>query len=92
MEYQDRILTCLGCQQKFVFSKGEQEFYASRGFDKIPTRCEGCREKRRTRKLVALHRLHEVICAKCGCETTVPFEPRENSLVYCRDCFQTGRR
>jgi CxxC-x17-CxxC domain-containing protein len=27
-------------------------------------------------------------CAACGRETQVPFQPRGDRPVYCRDCFQ----
>lgn len=31
---------------------------------------------------------HRVICAACGVETTVPFEPIAGKPVYCRSCFR----
>ncbi len=31
---------------------------------------------------------HEVVCAECGVTTTVPFEPRGDRPVYCRDCYR----
>ena len=30
-------------------------------------------------------------CARCGAETTVPFEPRRGRAVYCRPCFDAKR-
>jgi len=27
------------------------------------------------------------VCATCGKETTVPFQPSENRPVYCRECY-----
>ena len=30
-------------------------------------------------------------CASCGKEARVPFEPRGDKPVYCRDCFQSQR-
>ena len=30
--YEDKTLVCKECGAEFVFSAGEQEFYASRGF------------------------------------------------------------
>lgn len=30
---------------------------------------------------------HEVTCADCGAQTTVPFKPTGERPVYCRDCF-----
>jgi len=30
-------------------------------------------------------------CSECGQQTEVPFEPRLDKPVYCRDCFQSRR-
>ncbi|MCO5221000.1 MAG: zinc-ribbon domain containing protein [Thermomicrobiales bacterium] len=32
------------------------------------------------------------VCAQCGKETVVPFEPRSGRPVYCRDCFTSNKR
>jgi CxxC-x17-CxxC domain-containing protein len=32
-----------------------------------------------------------VICAECGNDTEVPFEPRGDRPVYCRDCYRKIR-
>ncbi len=40
---QDKILTCRDCGNQFVFTAGEQEFYAQRGFTNEPGRCPECR-------------------------------------------------
>jgi CxxC-x17-CxxC domain-containing protein len=34
---------------------------------------------------------HNVVCAECGVETTVPFKPTGDRPVLCRDCFRKGR-
>ncbi len=34
---------------------------------------------------------HEVVCAECGANTTVPFKPTGDRPVKCRDCFQKDR-
>ena len=36
--YEDKTLVCKECGQEFVFTAGEQEFYASRGFENEPLR------------------------------------------------------
>lgn len=90
METEDRILKCQGCQAAFVFTGGEQEFFRSRGFDNLPTRCPACRDARKREKLVILKKAFEAICARCGRPTTVPFQPRSGSSVFCRDCFKEG--
>lgn len=35
--YEDKTLVCKECGQRFVFSAGEQEFYAERGFRMSPS-------------------------------------------------------
>src|SRR5579883_1698270 len=47
--YQDRVLTCKDCGTQFVFTAGEQEFYASRGLMHAPGRCPACRANRKAR-------------------------------------------
>jgi len=32
--------------------------------------------------------MYPATCANCGRETEVPFQPRGDRPVYCRDCFQ----
>ena len=31
--------------------------------------------------------MYPAVCAECGQNTVVPFEPRSDRPVYCRDCF-----
>ena len=50
MSYADKTLTCRDCNQPFVFTAGEQEFYAQKGFTNEPTRCGDCRKNRTTDK------------------------------------------
>jgi len=35
---------------------------------------------------------YPAICAACGKETFVPFEPRSGRPVYCRECFTANKR
>ena len=44
--YTDREITCRDCGQTFAFTAGEQEFFASRGFQNDPSRCPSCRAAR----------------------------------------------
>ena len=41
--YEDRTLTCRDCGESFVFSSGEQAFFASKGLTNDPQRCPTCR-------------------------------------------------
>ena len=42
--YEDKTLVCKDCGNEFIFSAGEQEFYAEKGFQNEPQRCKACRE------------------------------------------------
>jgi len=35
--------------------------------------------------------MHKAICADCGKECEVPFEPKEGRPVRCQDCFRKNR-
>lgn len=48
MSFADKTLTCRDCGASFVFTAGEQEFYASKGFVNEPTRCPSCRQARKS--------------------------------------------
>ena len=41
--YEDKTLVCKECGNEFVFTAGEQEFYAEKGFTNEPQRCKACR-------------------------------------------------
>lgn len=45
--YEDKTLVCKECGAEFVFTAGEQEFYASKGFVNEPQRCKACRDARK---------------------------------------------
>ncbi len=45
--YQDIEITCKECGEKFIFTAGEQEFYAQKGFSNQPVRCLACRRARK---------------------------------------------
>jgi CxxC-x17-CxxC domain-containing protein len=50
MPNEDRTLVCSECQSEFVFTKGEQDFYAEKGLTSEPKRCKACRDARKKRK------------------------------------------
>ena len=43
----DKTLVCSDCGNEFVFTEGEQQFYAEKGFDNEPQRCPDCRKARK---------------------------------------------
>lgn len=46
----DKTLICKDCQKEFVFTEGEQAFYAEKGFTNEPARCPDCRKSRKTQR------------------------------------------
>lgn len=92
--YTDRTLTCGDCGATFVFTAGEQEFYAAKGFSSDPRRCPECRRNRKNRDNGGTGRsgpreTHEAVCANCGQTTQVPFRPRGDKPIYCSECFKS---
>ncbi|NTU84924.1 MAG: DNA-binding protein [Chloroflexales bacterium] len=47
MSYIDKEIACRECGGRFVFTAGEQEFYADKGFTNEPTRCPAQRRARK---------------------------------------------
>lgn len=89
-EKQDRTLKCKDCGNDFVFTAGEQTFYAEKGFENEPARCPECRKtKKQERRGFGSRpkKLFDAVCAECGQKTQVPFFPKGEKPVYCRDCF-----
>ena len=86
--YTDKTLVCKECGQEFTFTASEQEFYAEKGFENEPQRCKACRDARKSRKNNGTPRqMFDAVCAECGKECKVPFEPSNDRPVYCSECF-----
>ena len=82
---------CRDCGAEFVFSASEQQFFAEKGFTNEPSRCSSCRSARRNGGAQgnrgSERQMYEVICDGCGATTQVPFQPRGDRPVYCRECY-----
>ncbi len=87
MSFEDKSLECSDCGVTFTHSAEDQELYQSRGYTNEPKRCPDCRLKRKAERNGAPRQMFPVVCADCGKETEVPFEPRGDKPVYCRDCY-----
>ena len=46
----DKNMKCKDCGKDFVFTEGEQAFYAEKGFTNEPTRCPDCRKARKSQR------------------------------------------
>ncbi|MGA9885424.1 MAG: zinc-ribbon domain containing protein [Candidatus Acidiferrales bacterium] len=96
MEYHDKVLKCSECAAEFVFTAGEQMFFADKGFKNEPKRCKACKTVRGQGHdaggSTTVQRVEtKTVCSQCGKETTVPFKPTQGRPVYCRECFQQRR-
>jgi CxxC-x17-CxxC domain-containing protein len=95
MEYRDRVLRCVDCGIDFVFSSGEQFFYAEKGFRNEPKRCKTCKMRRgqpgNTVGMAKQRSVTSTTCSQCGKDTTVPFKLTQGRPVFCRECYQQRR-
>lgn len=94
MSFQDKTIECADCGASFTFSAEEQEFFATKGYTNEPKRCPPCRQARKAERyggggsrLRGERQMFPAVCAQCGQDTEVPFEPREGRPVYCSTCF-----
>ena len=98
MTYQDRILTCSDCGQPFTFSADDQAYHAQKGYTNEPKRCLSCRQARKADRGGnsggARQNMQKfpAVCAQCGKDTEVPFEPRQGRPVYCSSCYSQMRQ
>jgi CxxC-x17-CxxC domain-containing protein len=90
MEYRDKTLVCIECHQSFIWTAGEQLFYADKNFKNEPKRCRECKNRRSARLgQTPRERVEtQATCSQCGKDTTVPFRPTQGRPVYCKECFQ----
>ena len=99
MSFEDKTLNCSDCGNDFTFSADEQELFQSRGYTNEPKRCLECRQARKSDRFgnsgrsdyTSQRQLFPAVCAECGKDTEVPFEPREGRPVYCSDCYRKVR-
>lgn len=98
MGFEEKALECSDCGNTFTFSAEEQEFFQSKGYTNEPKRCPGCRQARKQERSGSgsygyrpQRQMFPAVCAECGKDTEVPFEPREDRPVYCSDCFRKVR-
>ncbi len=84
--YEDKTLTCKTCGNEFVWTAGEQEFYAARGLQNEPKNCKPCRDAKKGAKQSDA-KVYVGVCADCGGEAVVRFQPSEDRPIYCKPCY-----
>lgn len=50
MTFQEKSIKCSDCGVTFTFTAGEQEFYATKGFNNEPKRCVSCRAAKKAQR------------------------------------------
>jgi CxxC-x17-CxxC domain-containing protein len=99
MSFKDKTLVCSDCGNEFTFSAEEQELFQTRGYTNEPKRCLECRQARKQERYgnsnygykSSYRQMFPAVCAECGKDTEVPFQPREDRPVYCSDCYRKVR-
>jgi CxxC-x17-CxxC domain-containing protein len=96
--YQDKVFVCRDCGSEFVWTAGEQEFYAAKNLMNQPSRCPSCRAAARAARQSAggspsgrAREFFPAVCDRCGVQTQVPFMPRSDRPVYCSSCYDAVR-
>jgi CxxC-x17-CxxC domain-containing protein len=89
----DKTLVCKDCGAEFTFTASEQDFYAQKGFMNEPSRCPGCRQARKSKDrgrggFRGERTLYNAVCTRCGSQTQVPFQPKPDREVLCKECFR----
>jgi CxxC-x17-CxxC domain-containing protein len=95
-EFQDTKLLCIDCDQEFIWTQGEQQFFFDKGLQNPPKRCKTCKQAKNERiaaitisQTSGIKQKIEVAvqCTQCKIKTTVPFYPSQGRPVFCRSCF-----
>ena len=95
MAFTEKSLQCSDCGKTFAFTAEEQEFFTNE-----PKRCPTCRSARKAERSGndggsygsrGPRQMYPATCAQCGKQTEVPFQPRGDKPVYCRDCYTKSR-
>ena len=91
---QDKSLVCVECGESFQFSADDQRYHEEKGYTE-PKRCPACRQARRAQRTQGgfggVRQMYPAVCAECGTDTEVPFQPRGDRPVYCSDCYRQQR-
>lgn len=93
MQLEDKKLICKDCHQEFVWSVGEQKFFADKGFTNQPIRCSDCRKKKKgSSPTDDSHRsddkVYQISCKACQKVSSIPFKPQNPDSLLCSECFE----
>ncbi len=88
-EFKDKTLRCLQCNKEFIWTAGEQRFYAEKGLKNEPKTCPTCRKGRNKEETI------EVTCQVCGAKGHIQTSGDEkedlvNRSVICQKCLDAA--
>lgn len=83
---EDKILSCVDCGNRFMWTAGEQKFFYDKGLQNVPKRCKPCAALYKA-KLTEKHPRWWIKCSNCKRKAEVPFEPKADASVLCEECF-----
>lgn len=95
--FEDKKLVCRDCGVQFVWTAGEQDFFSSKGFTNVPSRCPECRKKNRSgkkddrRTTVSNNKPTETFdikCKECAKVSSANFKPKNPANLLCAECFE----
>lgn len=89
--YEDKTLVCKECGNEFVFTAGEQEFYAEKGFTNEPQRCKACRQARKNAAKTE-REFFETVCAECGGTAKIPFNLLKAKAIIAANVLQKEKQ
>ena len=79
--YQDETLICEDCGCEFVFTAGEQEFYAEKGLTNKPKRCANCRKAAVAGPAVRTERMRSAAPVRCMMRFALNVENKRKYLL-----------
>lgn len=82
---EDKKLECKTCMKEFVWSKQDQNFYAKKGFMKVPQKCPDCRK--RANELRPDGKFY-IRCAFCEKDAVFISAPPKDKVAICADCLE----
>ena len=95
MEFQDRILRCVDCGAEFIWTAGEQQFFADKNFKNEPKRCKTCKGKRASRpaggRWPANGWKRVTSVRPAARKRPCRFRPTQGRPVFCKECFQSRK-
>jgi CxxC-x17-CxxC domain-containing protein len=92
MSIEYKFIHCSNCLAVFRVNAEKQQLLQTWGYGKDLNLCPLCRRARKVEEYGTgtntNRQMFSVVCAGCGKNTDVPFEPRKDRRVYCSQCYR----